>query len=1169
MLQDTFTIKELFNKNIERNINGVIQAGQLDEETKHVELEEYVMTAEIQENMEYFYNNYVKSLDQPTTNMGVWISGFFGSGKSHFLKILSYLLDSKTVYGKKPVDYFTEKTDNQTLLEQMRLVASYDTHAILFNIDSKASSRNRASDEKETITEVFLKVFNEHLGYSPTLWIADIERQIAAASDYNGFKQAFMEIAGQPWEEGRKYIKFKRKAFIEALEKVGVEKETAEYLLSTSNKEFSISSEEFAKLVAEHCEKQGPKYRLTFLVDEVGQYIGDNRNLMLNLQTIVEDLGKFCQGRVWVIVTSQEQIDTVTNIKGADDFSKIQGRFATRINLTSSNTDEVIQRRLLEKKDAAADELRSRYEMERQSLQNLLAFDRNHSALISGYRSVDDFVNLYPFVPYQVDLLQKVFEKIRKQGEAGKHLAHGERSLLNAFQQVAIDLKEESTEKLARFSQFYETIRRFLDGSIVSTINRARERENIEPFDVEVLKVLYMIKGIREIKATVSNITTLMIDSTETIKGELEEQVKKSLYRLKQAVLIQENADKTFTFLSDDEQEVKHEVERSEYNPANIDAHLGKIFFDEIYSAPRYRYKKLRDFDFNKKFNEFVKGSSAHELTLQVVTGTMSEEEARLASNSGTVIMRIPEELTEKFEEPLRYAEKIKSYLRLNDAFDVPEERKKIHQNLRSDIVDFEQEANKQLKEACKHATFFIQGKDYTFNGTVENQIDAAMEKLIENSYSKLGYVEYSIPIKEAKQTIREWGKKGLPLSTVGEFTNKLAFDEVLSYIQPQSGVILKQVIDHFKKMPFGWNEHDTAGIIAGLNHAGKVELVYLNEPFNADHPDFETRLLSAPDREKVKLYVKENMSPRDQGELTDLLRDVFNQYEKVETYDDAARLLRQLINEKLLARITEIESRSKQAKSERYPYPHLFDILHMKRELHNLLAHVNAKSFCQDVIDASDDLEEWSEKLDHFYAFYMGTGIALFDRSVWLLESRRDDLITYDEIEEVKALKEAIEAILTHPDPYDDIPNLSRLNERLENKLNELISKEAEEVIQYLEDVQSSLTHLEKQYERKEIQQQIAEHRQTYASYINHIRQAKTRSTLLTYKEKAERDYKGLLAKINDLAGHETVEYTISELLPQSEIWISTEEEVNRFVNDIKAKLLTAIQKGKVHIRR
>src|SRR5690606_31486768 len=151
-----------------------------------------------------------------------------------------------------------------------------------------------------------------------------------------------------------------------------------------------------------------------------------------------------------------------------------------------------------------------------------------------------------------------------------------------------------------------------------------------------------------------------MIDSTETIKGELEEQVKKSLYRLKQAVLIQENADKTFTFLSDDEQEVKHEVERSEYNPANIDAHLGKIFFDEIYSAPRYRYKKLRDFDFNKKFNEFVKGSSAHELTLQVVTGTMSEEEARLTSNSGTVIMRIPEELTEKFEEPLRYAEKIK-----------------------------------------------------------------------------------------------------------------------------------------------------------------------------------------------------------------------------------------------------------------------------------------------------------------------------------------------------------------------------------------------------------------------------------------------------------------------------------------------------------------------------
>ena len=111
---------------------------------------------------------------------------------------------------------------------------------------------------------------------------------------------------------------------------------------------YDLSIEKFVSLVKEYCEKKGPNHHVIFLVDEIGQYIADDTQLMLNLQTIVEDLGTACRGKAWVIVTSQEDIDSITKTKG-NDFSKIQGRFDTRLSLSASNVDEVIRKRILEK----------------------------------------------------------------------------------------------------------------------------------------------------------------------------------------------------------------------------------------------------------------------------------------------------------------------------------------------------------------------------------------------------------------------------------------------------------------------------------------------------------------------------------------------------------------------------------------------------------------------------------------------------------------------------------------------------------------------------------------------------------------------------------------------------------------------------------------------------
>jgi hypothetical protein len=348
-------IAELFQKDINRNINGVIKVGQQDDVNIRQELEEYVVTHELNKHFDTFFGRFTDALNHPTDKMGVWISGFFGSGKSHFLKILSYLLENRSLGNSCALDYFdSQRIPDPLLLGNIEKAARSSCDVILFNIDSKADANNK--NDKESITKVFQKVFDEHLGYFGTvLAIAEFERQLDKQGKYQAFKDAFLAESGLSWSENRDAWGFHQDAISIALQtSTGMSADAASRLLDLNEQNYTLSPEKFAKTVKQYLDSKSPQHRLIFMVDEVGQYIGEDSRLMLNLQTVVEDLGTHCQGKAWVVVTSQEAMDEITKnkIKG-EDFSKIIGRFYRPLNLSSANTDEVIKLRLLGKTDAA------------------------------------------------------------------------------------------------------------------------------------------------------------------------------------------------------------------------------------------------------------------------------------------------------------------------------------------------------------------------------------------------------------------------------------------------------------------------------------------------------------------------------------------------------------------------------------------------------------------------------------------------------------------------------------------------------------------------------------------------------------------------------------------------------------------------------------------------
>ena len=458
-------IKDMFKKPIDRDIKGVIVVGEGEDSNAKQELEEYVVTRELSKHFREFFDNYKKGIVGETTKTGVWISGFFGSGKSHFLKILSYLLDGqKLIGGKRAVDYFIDdhKIEDAMVLADMKLAADTPTDVVLFNIDSKSEQTGKQS--KDAIVTVFLKVFNEMQGFYGSMpYVADLERQLSEDGRYDEFKQEFAAATGKSWEDSRRKFDFIQDDIVDVLVDMDYMSEpAARNWCEKAAEPYQISIENFARMVREYIEKKGHNHHVCFLVDEVGQYIGDDSRLMLNLQTIREELGKECKGKAWVIVTSQQDVDSITQVKG-NDFSKIQGRFDTRLSLSSANVDEVIKKRILAKTDTADQTLRVLYEQKATPLKNKLKFEDLPEMKL--YDDTRDFVDVYPFIPYQFKLLGSVLTSIRQYGASGKHLSEGERSMLALFKESAEALQNKSDGALVPFSLFYDALDEFLDAA--------------------------------------------------------------------------------------------------------------------------------------------------------------------------------------------------------------------------------------------------------------------------------------------------------------------------------------------------------------------------------------------------------------------------------------------------------------------------------------------------------------------------------------------------------------------------------------------------------------------------------------------------------------------------------------------------------------------------------
>ncbi len=1057
-------IRNMFADDINRKINGVIKVDQSGDEVIEQEVREYVITNELKKHFMSFFSYYSDAFDEPTADMGVWISGFFGSGKSHFLKMLSYILANREVGGVRTVERFREKfADDPATFMMIDKATRARTETILFNIDIEGS----INKDKTAVLRVFAKMFYNHLGfYGDNLKVAMLEHYIDQQGKTEAFRQTFQRRSGKEWTAVRKAFAFNGKFIIPTLvETLDMTDDDAKAWFSDKSPiEFSIA--QLVSDIKEYVDKQPRDFRLLFMIDEVGQYVGTDTDMLLNLQSLTEKLGSECQGKVWVICTGQEAIDEIIKVR-ADEFSRIQARFKTRLSLTSSSVDEVIQKRILRKTPEATAQLEALYDTKDSELRNLFSF--TDSILdIKGYSGPTEFAVNFPFVPYQFIIMQKVFAEIRKHGNSGKHLSGGERSMLSGFQEAVQKIQEQNEYALVPFFRFYDTVHTFLDGSIRRVIERCQKAADnglgVQPQDVDVLKLLYLVRYVDDVPSNLENVVILMADNIAIDKINAKAAISASLDRLMSQNYIARTGD-TYNFLTDEEQDIQREIKNTPVDTSAIVERIGHMIFADIYTAKKYRYGK---YDF--PFDQMVDGTAVGVLTggmrlrfLTVATDAPMKSDFRLMSETKgrEAVVALAET---PYYESLESAMKIRKYVKQRNIAQLPKSVQDIIRDQQDEASKYEMSAMEELRRAITEGTFFADGEKLDFKGgDAKGKIDQALEYLVSHVYSELGLITWNA--ESDADILAVLNGNANDAMAYGMTRNEEAANRMFEFLEIQDNkklpTSMADIQSRYGAIPYGWREIDIAAVAAKLIYDQRVTIKYAGMTIQPNDHRLPDMLRKKTEIGKTSISKRHLLSLQKMKQAREFLRDYF---EVMDVPADEDSLIRFIVDRFTTQRhhYMDLDARYE---SQKYPDHQLVrnaidlisDVLSQQKDNEALVARLLAKQ---------DDLDENKEKLQAVEDFF-STQVDTFDRAVQFESDMRNDL---DYIAKDEAANKALNTIrlicllpVNGRYNYRRIPELNALmdavtashDKMLEEKRSELL----EVVRQCMEDIHAMYT--------------------------------------------------------------------------------------------------------------
>lgn len=823
-------LNEIFLKDVNRSIEGVVKADDVDH--LGVEVEEYVFTNDAAKSVGPLLEEYTNY----TNANGVWISGFFGSGKSHLLKMLAHLLgdvEGQAFPRGQVSESFLSKTDDAMLTASFKKAAVIPAKSLLFNIDQKATLI--AKDQTDALLKVFVKVFDESRGYFGNDGaVARFEEDLDKRGQYEAFKTTFEKLSGIDWAQGREQT---------ALEAHHIDTAFAEIngganpgIIAQYQKSYAVSIEDFATSVKAWIGLQENGYRLNFFVDEVGQFIADDVKLMLNLQTIAESLNTRCKGQSWVFVTSQEDMDKVVGDRTrqqGNDFSKIQARFSTKVKLTSQDVEEVISKRLLEKNDAGAAAVKAIYAEDSANFKTIFDFV-DGAKTYRNYVDESRFINTYPFVTYQIPMFQAAIEGLSDHNMfEGKNSSVGERSMLGVVQEVAKLIGDEQVGSLATFDQMFAGISAALKSAAQSAILQAEKHLPDPASDVTILanrllKALFLVKYVDTFKATPRNLTVLVYDRFGLDLKSLGSSVQQALNLLETQSYVQRNGN-IYEYLTNEEQEIEKEIKGVDIDSSEISNKLFKYLSSDILKTNKMKYAKNgQDFAFGYKLDDIVQGNQ-RELTVHFITPETSytDDEIKMQS-AGKDELRVFLGRDKRLLADLRLFVKTEKYTKQRTNSGATPSMLAILQAKQLLNADREKELIERLRQAVGNAQMIINASEVTSSAQEAlARVSDGFQDLVSRTYTSLALLGGKAFSEQhvAGAVQNDQGLFGVEALSILTSPGAEMESWIISQTNLGEQVTVKKVVGRFESKPYGWNLGSIEVVLAWLVGTGKISL--------------------------------------------------------------------------------------------------------------------------------------------------------------------------------------------------------------------------------------------------------------------------------------------------------------------------------------------------------
>ena len=1061
--------KELYEKGLDRKVNPAVSASDLSEDTVLTEIVEYVFTQEIIVNL---YNILTNIKLNQGSHVGIWINGYYGSGKSHFLKYASYCLSDK--YSEMAFIRLMEATQEMLLSEKDATelekagvslselsalknwyVNKAEVEMVMFNIGDVHDAN---VERTNTFTTIFWNQFNAKRGYNSfNLPMAQyLEKALDDDGKFEEFKE-YVKAKGYDWERnisrfaaGRLDLALQMAKEVDSDLAIDVIRERIK------NNDINVSVEAFAAEMKEYIERKNNRnFRILFFVDEVSQFIGEHRDLLLQLQSLVKRLDEVCESQVWISCTAQQTLeDVVKNVGGSDtnpedEVGKILGRFEVRASLQGTSPEYITQKRILDKKGEVEIQLGKLFEEKKAMLDAQFILPSTYQS----YKNKDDFAAFYPFVPYQFQLIMKVLNSFVDMNYVDKQVKGNERSLLNITFSIAKETAECEVGEFVPFDRFFGAM---FQGSMQHLGQRAMSnaRQALELIDDEqkqafyrrVVYVLFMVCNLSDadkqsFSATIDNLVTLLMTKVDANKAAIKEEVSQVLSFLMDKAVIRkiktDNGAEIYEFYTEEESKVAQIIKNQRVDSNTYTEELYKIIYDYFGFSASTNKENFATRSFNVGGNVDGKNilSNNPDVVVDFLTTAVTDSPDQFAfTNQPNHLVFF---LYPLFKDNQELRQNFLDYCRVQCFAQEPaisEERqrtKRLFQDRAKEMYQKDIRPKfRDLLDSCP----VISGQEIlpqSVLGTAKNKerYKAAMNRHLQNLYSFAALVNGA----EFPKTAGELPAKILRPIEAALMETPLSVPEkkVKDYLdRSPHDVTVADVVRQFAKVPYGWADSCSIYVVNELVRRHLYAFNYNNNP-NVSREEIARNIV----RESNRFTIEPAKA---------ISQDILN------NFIEAWKHIFNVVSIKGSNDYTELFRNCKET-----PDSALNSLLKNYRELNH---QVGSQAFARVIDEAILLLEQWTAIRDPKEFFQTLTeardsAASLFDRCksvrsfaedqypmfqkiTAFLDANRDNFafLPDDQQEALQHLK----AIIADEEPWDKMPAYNKMKRNLEGRLNE-----------------------------------------------------------------------------------------------------------------------------------